>query len=112
MIKLYTTESGWCCSYCRSIETGLTWRYTTSHMNEDVIADLKQSMVGTVRQELSGVATKDDLQAVKDEVVGLRSEMNQRFDDQDAKLETIADAHAETLADREQRLSHLEHQAA
>lgn len=74
-------------------------------MNEDAITDLKQFIVTTIRQELSSVGTKDDLAA-------LRGEMNQRFDDQDAKLNIIADAHAETLENHEQRISDLEHQAA
>lgn len=73
-------------------------------MNDDaVITDLKRFITATVRQEIAG----------------LRAEMNagfakvdQRFDDQDAKLTTIADAHAEVLEDHDQRLAKLEARTA
>ncbi|HEY4160472.1 MAG TPA: hypothetical protein VGM08_00235 [Candidatus Saccharimonadales bacterium] len=92
-------------------------------MDEDMLADLKQFIAAAVRQELSGMATKDDLD---NQIGGLRSEMNAkftemdkrfmaidgRFDDLDAKLEAIADAQAEALQDHEQRIARLESQAA
>ena len=69
-------------------------------MNEDVITDLKQFIAATIRQKLSGFATKDDLKSLATksdldtQIKGLRSEMNTRFDDMDAKLDAIADAYA------------------
>lgn len=90
-------------------------------MNEDVIADLKQFITATVSQQISGL--RNDMDQGFD---GLRNEMNhrfdevdrrfqrvgQRFDDLEAKVDTIADAQAVDLADHEQRLTKLEQQAA
>jgi len=85
-------------------------------MDEDVISDLKQFIAATVSQATAHLASKDDLRVeingLQGRVDGLRGEINRRFDDQDAKLTTIADAHAETLEDHEQRISNLEHRTA
>lgn len=85
---------------------------------EEVIDDLKQFIAATVSQatadmatkaDLADLATKEDLADVRGEVTSLRSEMNQRFDDLDLQVKTIADAHAEMLDDHDQRLTRLEH---
>jgi len=104
-------------------------RYTKMSMkkplltDEEIIADLKQFIVTTVSQATADLATKNELETG---LVSLRAEMeagfahvdkrfndvDARFDDMDEKLNTIADAHAEWLADHENRIKALEKQAA
>jgi hypothetical protein len=89
-------------------------------MNEELIQDLKQFIVATVTQATAGLATKEDLRTGLDEVRGelraeigeLRTVMNRRFDELEIKVDTIADAHSETLAEHDQRLRRLEQQSA
>jgi hypothetical protein len=78
-------------------------------MNEEIINDLKQFIVATVTQSTSHLATKEDIanMATKDDIAVL----NQRFDDMDLKMDTIADALAEDIADHEQRISKFESHA-
>jgi archaellum component FlaC len=44
-------------------------------MNEDVIADLKQFIAATVSQQMSGLATKDDIARLEGEITGIKDEM-------------------------------------
>jgi predicted nucleic acid-binding Zn-ribbon protein len=44
-------------------------------MNEDVIADLKQFIAATVSQQLSGLATKDDIATLQGEITGIKGEI-------------------------------------
>jgi hypothetical protein len=91
-------------------------RIVYSHMNEELIQDLKQFIAGTVSQATAGLATKEDLQAglgdVRTELSELRADMLRRFDELETKVDTIADAHSETLAEHDQRLRRLEQQSA
>jgi len=52
-------------------------------MNDKVVNDLKKFITTTVREEVSGFATKADLAnfATKSDIVELREEMNERFDE-------------------------------
>jgi len=83
-------------------------------MDEDTLADFKQFIAATVSQEIASL--RSDMDARFDEVdakfTAMDKRFSSRFDDMDAKLETIADAQAETLQDHEQRLTRLESQAA
>ena len=68
--------------------------------NKEMFADLKQFIVATISQQFADYVTKDDLKnfATKDdvkaivqhEVQGLRTEMNERFDE-------VLDAMGDTL---------------
>jgi hypothetical protein len=78
-------------------------------MQDDVIADLKQFIAATVSQATAELVTN---QKLEQSLEGLRSDMDKRFDDLEAKVDAIADAHAETLGDHEQRLKRLEQRAA
>jgi predicted nucleic acid-binding Zn-ribbon protein len=44
-------------------------------MNEEVIADLKQFIAATVSQQMSGVATKEDIARLEGEVTGIKDEI-------------------------------------
>lgn len=98
-------------------------------MNEAIITDLKQFITATVTQATSDMATKDDIAGLGARITGLdqrvtgldqsmtglgqrMSALERRFDDFDLKLDTIADAHAETLENHEHRLAKLEQKAA
>ena len=96
-------------------------------MDDDAAADLKQSIISAVSREIAGLRSHRD--AKFDEVNAkfdrLENEMDrrftavdqrfnrvdQRFDDLEAKVDAIADAHAETLEDHERRIGVLEHGA-
>jgi hypothetical protein len=87
-------------------------------MNEEIINDLKQFIVATVTQSTSHLATKEDIanMATKDDIANMATKddiavLNQRFDDMDLKMDTIADALAEDIADHEQRISKFESHA-
>ena len=54
------------------------------------------------------VSMNTQFSVVAVEFTDLRGEMNTRFDDLDAKVDTIADAHSEALADHDRRLAKLE----
>jgi predicted nucleic acid-binding Zn-ribbon protein len=65
-------------------------------MNEDVIADLKQFIAATVSQQMSGVATKDDLKdlATKDDIDRLEGEIatvEQKIDDLQESVAEVLD---------------------
>ncbi len=82
---------------------------TADHATKQDVAGIKQDVMG-IQQDVAGI--KQDVIAIKQDVGGLESKMDRRFDDLDLKLSTIADAHAETLEDHEQRLAKMEHRAA
>ena len=71
--------------------------------DEDLLADLKQFIAATVSQATADLAT---------DLAELKHTMNQRFDELGTQVTTIADAHAEQLADHERRLTRLEHRPA
>lgn len=83
-------------------------------MDQTIIDDFKQFIQATVSQATADLATKAELAelATKQDLADFESRTNQRFDDLDLKLSTVADAHSETLEDHEQRLTKLEHHKA
>jgi hypothetical protein len=83
-------------------------------MNDELIEDLKQFIAATVSQATADMAMKDDLQnlVTKADLQHLAATMESRFDELTVKVDTIADAHAETLEDHDQRLGRLEQRAA
>jgi hypothetical protein len=89
---------------------------------EELLEDLKQFITTTVSQATAGMATKGDIAAIRSEMATktdlaeLRIEMKAGHDklsgqisDLDLKVDTIADAQAETMQDHELRLTRLEH---
>lgn len=81
-------------------------------MKEDVIDDLKQFIATTVSQQLSGVATKDDIARLE----GRFDKLEQKVDDVQASigdaLATSNDAIDAQLQDHELRITSLEHKPA
>lgn len=70
-------------------------------MNEDVIADLKQFIATTVSQHTANMATKDDIESTKNEILEAIGEtMSVNTNSTDTQLQ-----------DHEQRIVELEHSA-
>jgi hypothetical protein len=81
-------------------------------MDEDTIADLKQFIAATVKQATADLATKDEMDVRFAKVDARFDDMDKRFDELNLKVDTIADAQAETLEDHEQRIPRLEPRTA
>jgi len=89
-------------------------------MDEELLADLKQLFVATIRQEFAGLATKDDLEELRADVHSetndLRTEMNRRFDglqhDIAEALDTSNEVTERLLKGHERRITRLEQQRA
>jgi hypothetical protein len=103
---------------------------------EDAITDLKQFIIATVSQQMSGFATKDDLAgfATKDDIAQLNQKidavetrLSQRIDNSIAQvredianlqgfigdaIDTSNNAHDEQLKNHEKRIIRLEHKLA
>ncbi|HSH18472.1 MAG TPA: hypothetical protein VK978_03740 [Candidatus Saccharimonadales bacterium] len=88
-------------------------------MDEAIIADFKQFIAATVTQATSDI--RGDITAINHRMDNMDQRfdnmdqrfdgmdqrfdtMDQRFDDLELKLNTLADAHAETLSNHEKRL--------
>lgn len=85
-------------------------------MNDDTIADLKQFIATTVRQEMSGLATKDELAGLEDRLNAKVDGLSAKIDDLQASVAAALDATNDEvdkqLQDHEARITRLEHKAA
>jgi hypothetical protein len=88
-------------------------------MNDDLITDLKQFIAATVSQATSDLATKEELKslATKEELKSLATKedlhkLEQKIDDIDLKIDTIADTLNGQLNDHDTRITKLEQQTA
>jgi hypothetical protein len=63
-------------------------------MNDEMIADLKQFIAATVSQQLSGVATKDDIAELKNEITGIKGDIARI----EGKIDDLAADVAEALS--------------
>ena len=82
-------------------------------LTPDDLEDMKQLMTAVVRQETTGLAT--GLEKLETKVDGLQQQVNglqQQITDLDDKVDTIAEALHEDLADHERRITKLEQQPA
>lgn len=70
-------------------------------MNDDQLDDLKQFITTTVSQATSDLATKEDLNE-------LRTELGDKIDEVNLKLDTVMSTTGERLGDIETRLTNLE----
>lgn len=78
--------------------------------NEELLADLKQFITATVSQATADLATKEEVNHLKNNITSLqadvdnlRGEMNERFDEV---------MNAEVIKDHERRITRLEHKPA
>ena len=81
--------------------------------NEELLNDLKQFIATTVSQQTAGLATKDDIKSLRDELKGEIRSVDQKVDAiQDAVAEALTqtnEALDATVQDHERRLKRLEH---
>lgn len=82
--------------------------------NEELFTDLKQFIEATVSQQLSYVATQEDLAklATKDDLMAVEQRLTTRIDAIDEKIDLIQDAVGETVQEHDHRLRRLEKRAA
>ena len=80
--------------------------------NEELFTDLKQFIEATVSQQIAHLASKDDLEGVKQQISDVEQRLNVRIDTIDEKIDVIHNAIGETVQDHEQRLRRLETKAA
>lgn len=85
-------------------------------MDSDVIADLKQFITATVSQQVSGLATKDDIAAIRGEMATGSGRLQRKMDDLQAAvaeaLDTSNDVVDDHLKDHEKRITKLEQASA
>ena len=74
-------------------------------MNEDVINDFKQFIVATIRQEMSDVARKSDIEQLDKKIDDTRNEILEAIGDTMAANTQATD---EQLDNHEQRIGKLE----
>lgn len=75
-------------------------------MNEDVIADLKQFIANTVRQEISGVM--DEIQGISERIDKLEKKVDDGFAGVGDAIEEITNHVQPRLDDHETRITKLE----
>ena len=76
-------------------------------LTSDDLADIKQLMQAVVYQ--SNAAQKDEImQEVRKELQGLREEMDDRFEEQDGKLDVILDAIGTEFIEVKENISDLD----
>jgi hypothetical protein len=87
-------------------------------MTEDVINDFKQFMAAELSMQLSGFATKEDLErfATKEDLQDLRNDLSVQIADLSNSVAEALDSNSEMtdtqLKDRERRITLLETKAA
>lgn len=113
-----------------TLDFAIVVAHTYRNMNEDVIADLKQFITTTVRQETASLATKDDLARLDVKIDGVEQRLTakidgleQRLGGLEKKVDQIQAAIGEAMSnetervdtrldDHDRRLRRLEHRAA